>query len=93
MLLTAIDNAGTPVNGTHIYFFTSRSLWALDNTAGSVRDVTTDANGSVTVLNMPEGKYYLRARVKLDDQIVMKGADSVNIPAAPAKVSQTILVQ
>lgn len=93
LLLTAIDNAGTPVNGTHIYFFTSRSLWALDNTAGSVRDVTTDANGSVTVLNMPEGKYYLRARVKLDDQIVMKGADSVNIPAAPAKVSQTILVQ
>ncbi|HEY9262294.1 SpaA isopeptide-forming pilin-related protein [Chitinophaga sp.] len=93
LLLTAIDNAGTPVNGTSIYFFTSRSLWALDNISGSVRDTITGNNGSVTVQNLPQGKYYIRARVELNGQIAMKGADSVNIPAAPAKVSQTILVQ
>ena len=93
LLLTAKDNAGTPVNGTHIYFFTSRSLWALDNIAGSVRDTITGNNGSVTILNMPEGKYYIRARVTLDGQVAMKGADSVNILPAPAKVNQTILVQ
>lgn len=93
VLLTVKDNAGTPVNGTDIYFFTSRSLWLADNGTGSVRDTTTGSNGSVTVLNMPPGKYYLQARVMQNNQLFMKGMDSVNIPAAPAKASQTIIVK
>lgn len=93
LVITAKDNAGTPVNGTSLYFFTSRSLWATDNLSGSVRDTITSSNGAVTIPDMEEGKYYIRARVILDNQVLLRGADSVIIPASPAKINKTILVQ
>ena len=91
--ITARDLAGTPVNSTKLYFFTSKVLYDADTTLGNVRETSTEQNGKITIQNMPEGRYYIRARVVVGGQVVMKGADSVMVVNSPVRILKTVYVQ
>ncbi len=91
--ITAADPDGTPVNDTKLYFFTSRVLWSADTTLGFSYEKKTERNGKVLITDMEEGKYYIRARVVLGGQVVMRGADSVTIAPSPVKVQKIVRLQ
>ncbi len=91
--ITARDLAGTPVNSTKLYFFTSKVLYDADTTLGNVREANTEQNGKITIQNMAEGRYYIRARVVVGGSVVMKGADSVTVVNSPVKILKTVYVQ
>ena len=90
--ITVHDDAGTGVNGTNLYFFTSRKLWEADTTLGYILMKTTGDNGKVTINNMAEGKYYIRARAEFGKSL-LKGADSVVIFNSPVKFTKLIPVK
>lgn len=91
--ITTMDVENTPVNDTKLYFFTSRSLWVADTTLGASHEKATGKNGKITITDMEQGKYYIRARVVLGGHVVMKGADSVTIVNSPVKISKTVIVR
>jgi hypothetical protein len=90
--VTTLDVDGTPVNGTELYFFSSRVLFSADTTLGSIAHKSTGTNGKVTITDLDAGKYYIRAMVMLGEKLKLKGADSVVIPAS-GKVSKVITVK
>lgn len=87
------DEASTPLNGVSLYFFTSKKLWEADTTLGNIMQKSTGNNGKLSVTNMDEGKYYIRARLQLGDDILMKGADSVTVVNSPEKLTKVIVVK
>lgn len=91
--ITTVDPDGTPVNDTKLYFFTSRVLWSADTTLGFSYEKNTGKNGKGLITDMEEGKYYIRARVMVGGQVVMKGADSVTIAPSPVRILKTVRVQ
>jgi len=56
------DSSGGPLAGCSLYIFSSRQLWANNDSVGAVYTLRSDAYGRALQINVNPGEYYVRAK-------------------------------
>lgn len=81
---TMTDAYNSTISGGKICLFTSKVLFARDTCEASNYSLQTDPTGKVSVMNIPEGKYYIFAEVALKDfKLLLR--DSVVLGSTPVE--------
>ncbi len=78
-----------PLPGFKLFVFTSRTLWANDDSLGNAYALTSDAFGRCLQLNVAPGKYWLHAKGTLHN-LTLQASDSIVVDTQgitnPAKI-------
>ena len=89
--ITVTDEAGSPVAQTQLCLFNSPVLFNADTCLGNIDQKLTDLQGKARFTNLPEGRYYIRARAAFNN-LVLKGSDTIDVSNS-GTVDRTIIVR
>ncbi|HEY1113507.1 MAG TPA: carboxypeptidase-like regulatory domain-containing protein [Chitinophagaceae bacterium] len=89
--ITVNDETGSPVAQTQLCLFNSQVLFNADTCLGNIDRKMTDLQGKAQFTNLPEGRYYIRARAAFSN-LVLKGSDIIDL-SQNAAVDRTIFVR
>ncbi|HYH14740.1 MAG TPA: carboxypeptidase-like regulatory domain-containing protein [Flavisolibacter sp.] len=90
--ISVVDVFDDPVYQTQVCVFNSQVLFNADTCLGNIDEKLTDRQGSAQFNNLPQGRYYIRARGQFNN-LILKGSAIVDLNGSGTTSTRIVVRQ